>query len=73
MLKRTCAWIWGRISRTRDPMTGMYEGIHGSAPMGMLYCCTGSDGTIRGCPDQLVSYGEGRVEEMGGPLVRDTR
>ena len=21
-------------------------------PVGMFYCCIGSDGTIRGCPDQ---------------------
>ena len=28
-------------------------------PAGMLYCCTGIDGTIRGCPDQPGRYDEG--------------
>ncbi|NOR47571.1 MAG: hypothetical protein GQ533_05945 [Methanosarcinaceae archaeon] len=40
-------------------MRGSYEGIGGSALVGMFYCCTGSDGTIRGCPDQPKRYDEG--------------
>ena len=27
--------------------------------VGMLYCCVGSDSTIRGCSDQSVRFGEG--------------
>jgi len=38
----------GGVFRTWDPMTGRYEGIHGSAPVGMFYCCIGSDGTVQG-------------------------
>ena len=34
------------------------EGIHGSAPVEMFYCCTGSDGRIWGCPDQAERYEE---------------
>ena len=62
MPKRTCPWIWGRVSCTWDPMTGRYEGIHGSALVGMLYCCICSDGRIRGCPDQTVGHEEGGSE-----------
>ena len=40
-------------------MIGRYEGSGGSAAGGMLYCCVGSDGMVRGCPDQAERYGEG--------------
>lgn len=35
--------------------------------MGMFYCCTGNDGTIRGCTDQLERDDEG---ELGGAGCR---
>ena len=59
-------------------MRGRYEGIHGSALVGMFYCCTGSDGTIRGCPDQAERYddeclGSRSFEEIWGGGLGDIR
>jgi len=50
-------------------MIWRYEGIRGSALGGMFYCCIGSDGMVRGCPDQPVRYdeeclGSGSFEEI---------
>ena len=52
-------------------MRGRYEGIGGSAAGGMLYCCVGSDGMIRGCPDQLGRYGEGCLGSGGFQRYRE--
>ena len=63
MHERTCPWIWVRVFRTWDLMIRRYEGIRGSALVGMLYCCVGSDGMVRGCPDQQVRYDEGCLRD----------
>jgi len=34
-------------------------------PVGMLYCCVGSDGTMRGCTDQLERDGGGCYARSG--------
>ena len=52
-----------RVFRTWDLMIRRYEGIRGSALVGMLYCCVGSDGMVRGCPDQQVRYDEGCLRD----------
>jgi len=61
---KACPWIWEGVSRTWDPIEGRYEGIHGSAPVGMLYCYIGHDGMVRGCPDHPVRYGEGCLGDI---------
>jgi hypothetical protein len=43
----------GGVFLTWDLMRGGYEGIRGSVWLCILYCCFGSGGTIRGCPDQM--------------------
>ena len=46
-----------------DAQKDLDEGIQGSAPVGMLYYCIGSDGRIRGCPDQPGRYDEGCLRD----------
>ena len=64
MLKRTCLWMRESISRTRDPVTGRRHPLF--CLTGFLYCCNGSNGIIRGCPDQRVRgcLGCGSFEEI---------
>jgi len=51
----------GDRNRSRHVVCHGADGIHagctkGPARVGMFYCCTGSDGMIRGCPGPLVRY-----------------